>query len=304
MMTIHKSQRNDFIIALTSLPLYIAGIGFYGWKTGAMLLVSLAAGISTAEIARRLKKEKHRYFPFYLWFLFPLVFPPAFPIIPAAVGIVFSLIVCLTFFGGHGHQMVSPVAICWAFCMLSFTAVFNSAYVFPFENFAEGFSHWSASVPTVDNPALLFSGELKGFLPLTLTGMFPQTLGSAFPPLVIFLGFVLLLFRAVDFRICISFLAVFSAGFLVLNLMSIADLTDLFIGNLWLTAFFILPDNRTISRTFAGRWITGIIAGLCAIVINYYSAYAEGILFSVILANLFSPIIDVIVLRNIRRASS
>ncbi len=303
-MKIHKSQRNDLILSVAALPLYIAGTGLYGWKIVAMLLASIAAGLLTAEISRLIRKEPKRYFPFYLWILFPLVFPPAFPLIPAVVGIVFSQIVCITFFGGHGRQIVSPVAICWAFCMLSFTSIFNGAYVFPFESFREGFFHWSAGVPTVDNPALLFSGELREFLTLVLAGKYPQTIGNAFPPLVIFLGIVLLLVRAVDFRISISFLLTYFIGFLILNFIAVADPTDLFIGNLWLTAFFILPDNRTIARTFTGRWITGVIAGICGIVINYFSAYADGILFSVILANIFSGIIDVLVLRRARRISA
>lgn len=304
MMMFHKSQRNDLIVAIVALPLYIAGIGWYGWKTGVILLASVAAGLLTAEVSRRLGKNKMIYYPFYLWILFPLVLPPAFPIIPAVIGIIFSQIVCITFFGGHGRQIVSPVAICWAFCLLSFTAIFNESYVFPFNSFSEGFRHWSAGLPTVDNPAALFSGELKEFLPFILTGRFPQPLGNAFPPLVILLGITLLILRAVDFRISLAFLLTYGIGFVILSLMpeARANPADLFIGNLGLAAFFILPDNRSISRTHSGRWITGIIAGVCGIVINYFSAYSDGIIFAVILANIFSGIVDVLVLRNKREA--
>lgn len=299
-MKIHKSQRNDLLIALAALPLYVTGIGWYGWKLGVLLLVSIAAGIATEEISRRLGKDDVRYYPFYLWILFPLVFPPAFPIVPAAVGIIFSLIVCVTFFGGHGRQIVSPVAICWAFCILSFTSIFNNSYVFPFSSFSEGFTHWTAGVPTIDNPAVLFSGQLEEFLPAILSGSFPQTSGSAFPFLVILLGIILLLVRAVDFRICLSFLISYGIGFLILLRIPQAGVSfaDLFIGNFWLVAFFILPDKRTISRTFGGRWITGLIAGICGLVIRYFSAYTDGIVFAVILANIFSGIVDILVLKN------
>lgn len=299
-MKIHKSLRNDLIIAAAALPLYITGIGWYGWKLGVLLILSVLTGFAVEEISSRMRKDKSRYYPFYLWVLFPLVFPPAFPLIPAVSGIIFSLIVCVSFFGGHGRQIVSPVAIGWAFCILSFSSLFNNSYVFPFNSFFEGFLHWSAGVPTVDNPAVLFSGRLEQFLPSILSGRFPQTPGNAFPFLVILSGIILLISRAVDFRICLSFLVSYGAGFLIL--MQIPGLgvnpADMFIGNFLIAAFFILPDKRTISRTYQGRWITGIIAGVCGLVIRYFSAYTDGIIFAVILANIFSGIIDILISQN------
>jgi H+/Na+-translocating ferredoxin:NAD+ oxidoreductase subunit D len=298
-MKIHKSQRNDLIISLASLPLYIPAIGLYGWKPGLLLAISITAGFLTEEISRRMRENKSVYYPFYLWILYPLVLPPAFPIIPAAIGLVFALIICITFFGGHGHQIVSPIAIGWGFCVLSFTGIYNNSYVYPFKNFTTGFSHYTAAVPTVDNPAILFPNQLSEYLSAVLSGKFPQPSGNVYPLLVIILGIILLLTRAIDFRITFSFIITYLFGFFIL--LSLPNLNvnsvDLFIGNLTLAAFFILPDMRTVPRTTSARWMAGILAGVCALIIRYFSAYVDGIIFAVLLSNIFSGILDILVFR-------
>lgn len=303
---IHKSRRNDLLLGIAVLPLYIPGIGRYGWQLGVLLFASIICGYFIEKIVGKIRKLEDINYPVYLWLVFPLVFPPAFPLVPAIIGIIFSLVICLHFFGGHGRQIVSPVAICWGFSILSFPSLFGRSYVFPFSGFSEGFSHWRAGVPTVDNPALLFQGNIGDYFREILNGSFPQTAGNVFPLLVIIIGLALLFLRAVDFRVTVSFLITYLLGLLiVMQLPQIqAGFSDLFIGNFLLTAFFILPDMRTSSRTFRGRWICGILAGICGIIIRYFSGYPDGIMFAVILSNIFSGIIDEFVLKSAHRKAA
>ena len=169
-----------------------------------------------------------------------------------------------------------------------------------------GFSHWGAGVPTVDNPYILFSESGSGLAPALLRGAFPQTAGAAYPLVIIVLGILLLLLQAVDYRICFTFILSYAATFFLINLVSpetALGAADLLIGNTLLTAFFILPDHRTISRTVRGRWISGIVAGIAGAVIRRFSAFPDGILFAVILAGIFGGIIDYGILqRRFRKA--
>ncbi len=308
MPTLHRSQRNDYIISLAVLPLYVLGIGRYGWRLAALLAISCILGVLIEEGARRIQKEKDRGYTVTAWLLIPLVLPPALPLLQSSLAIIFTLIIIVVFFGGHGRAIVSPTAFGWTFATLSFSQVFGYSYVYPFSGVLTGFSHWGAGVPTVDNPYILFSESGSGLAPALLRGAFPQTAGAAYPLVIIVLGILLLLLQAVDYRICFTFILSYAATFFLINLVSpetALGAADLLIGNTLLTAFFILPDHRTISRTVRGRWISGIVAGIAGAVIRRFSAFPDGILFAVILAGIFGGIIDYGILqRRFRKAGA
>jgi len=301
MPILHKSQRNDYLIVLAAFPLYLLGIGRYGWRLGVLLLISCTLGILVEEGARRIQKDGERGYGVASWFLLPLVFPPALPLFQASMAVFFALMFTVVFFGGHGRAIVSPVAFGWTFASLSFAQAFGYGYVYPFSGIFTGFSHWAAGVPTVDNPFILFSPGTPGLASALIRGEFPQPSGAAYPLVIIMLGIILLLLRAVDFRIFLSFVFSYLAVFFIVDL-TIPGLScgavDLLMGNTLLTAFFILPDQRTISRTFQGRWITGIIAGVAGALIRLFSAFPDGILYAVLLAGIFAGIVDHAVLQR------
>ncbi len=308
MTTLHRSQRNDYIISLATLPLYLLGIGRYGWRLAALLTISCILGVLIEEGSRRLQKEKDRGYAVTAWFLIPLVLPPALPLLQSSLAIIFTLIIIVVFFGGHGRAIVSPTAFGWTFAVLSFSQAFGYGYIYPFTEAFAGFSHWGAGVPTVDNPYILFSEAGSNLVPALIRGAFPQTAGAAYPLVIIILGILLLLLRAVDYRICLSFILSYIIVFFIIDLVSpetALGAADMLLGNTLLTAFFILPDYRTISRTARGRWVTGIIAGIAGAVIRRFSAFPDGILFAVLLAGIFGGIIDYGILqRRFRKAGA
>ena len=297
----HRSQRNDYLIVSASFPLYLLGVGRYGWRLGVLLLISCTLGILLEEGARRIQKDSKRGYGVTAWFLLPLVFPPALPLLQASMAIFFALMFTVVFFGGHGRAIVSPVAFGWTFASLSFAQAFGYGYVYPFSGVFTGFSHWAAGVPTVDNPYILFSAGTPGLSSALFRGGFPQPSGAAYPLVIILLGTLLLLLRAVDFRIFLSFVFSYLAVFFLVDLTMpglSGGALDLLMGNTLLTAFFILPNQRTISRTFQGRWITGIIAGIAGALIRVFSAFPDGILYAVLLAGIFAGIVDHAVLQK------
>ena len=201
----------------------------------------------------------------------------------------------VVFFGGHGRQWISPVAAGWAFAVLSFSTAYGFGWTFPFSGPLDGFLRWAAKVPTIDHPSILFSQRIDEFFLPILNGAFPQTPGGTLPLLTLGLGGLLLVMRAVDFRSSLSFLG----SYLVLNILFKFFFPEVFrgmashlVGSLLFTAFFLLPDARTSSRTFAGRWLAGLVAGISAFLIQNFSSYPGGFIFAVLLANVFSSIID------------
>ena len=77
----------------------------------------------------------------------------------------------------------------------------------------------------------------------------------------------------------------------------------LIIGGFAFGVVFFATDPVTAAMTDPGRWVYGALVGLLTVVIRVTNpSYNEGVLFAVLLASLFSPVIDfVFVELNIRR---
>ena len=63
-------------------------------------------------------------------------------------------------------------------------------------------------------------------------------------------------------------------------------------GGFILGALFMATDPVSATKTPAGRWLYGIMIGSLTVVIRVFSAWPEGIMFAILLANMFGPITD------------
>jgi Na+-transporting NADH:ubiquinone oxidoreductase subunit B len=77
----------------------------------------------------------------------------------------------------------------------------------------------------------------------------------------------------------------------------------LVLGGLAFGAVFFATDPVAAAMTNPGRWAFGVLVGLLVIVIRVMSpSYNQAMLFAILLASLFSPVIDFIVVElNVRR---
>ena len=78
---------------------------------------------------------------------------------------------------------------------------------------------------------------------------------------------------------------------------------QLVLGGFAFGAVFMATDPVTGSRTETGKWIYGFLIGALAILIRIVNpAYPEGVMLSILLMNIFAPLIDYIVVQqNIKR---
>ncbi|MBP5328325.1 MAG: RnfABCDGE type electron transport complex subunit D [Spirochaetaceae bacterium] len=116
--------------------------------------------------------------------------------------------------------------------------------------------------------------------------------------LTLLASFVLILLDMVDWIIPFCFLAVYAvlarcfalipAGVLLNGDILLALLTS---GTLF-AAFFLMPYYGTVPASILGKFVYGIIGGLAAFVICGCGTSHIGIVFTVIVTNLFSPVIQ------------
>ena len=287
-------DRNDRLILFACIPLYFAAVAKYGLKMIVLLVLSAAIGFLLEWGNEKLRKRETHIWGVKIWLLFPLIFPPAFPLWMSCVSLGFGILVTVIFFGGYGRHFASPLAAGWAFAVLSFPADYGFGWAKPFPGLL-GWSRYSASVLTIDHPLDYYTAQFE-VSPLTiLMGRFPQTPGNSLPILVLVLGILLLLLRVINLRGILSFGLPVVVLTLITHLMApevYRPVTALLLGNFAFVLFFIWGDERTLPRTQEGRIITSLLAGLTAFIMMTFSSIRDPVLFAILFGNSFSAILD------------
>jgi Na+-transporting NADH:ubiquinone oxidoreductase subunit B len=98
--------------------------------------------------------------------------------------------------------------------------------------------------------------------------------------------------RTTILSVIISY-AVFSQILIFTGSVNIDNvLTAILGGGFLFGAFFMATDPISSPRTNEGKIFYGIIIALCAAVIRNFSIFNGGLMFSILLGNMFAPIID------------
>ena len=298
--------RNDLLIALATVPLAVAAIGRYGLKVAAMIAISVVVGLAVEVVACKLRRRPVGALGYPAWVLLALVLPPALPLWMVGVAAFFATGIAIGYFGGHGRQLASAVAVGWAFGALSFPTAFGFSWAYPFPGFLGGFTRWTAALPTIDHPIELLELRTPVAVRDVLLGAFPQSPANALPALTLAVGAILAALRAIDVRTSMAFMATTAALMAVGRLaapQAVPPLVTLLVGDFPIAALLVLGDRRTSARTTAGRWVAGAMGGLVAFIVRGFSSFADGVFFAVLFTNTFSAIVDEAVLRLRSRAA-
>ncbi len=233
--------------------------------------------------------------------------PPALPVWAAIIGSAFAIAIGKMVFGGLGSNIFNPAMVGRAFLTASFGMLMTT---------------WTAPV-TIDSTMskigpentihartqatpLAFSKQavksgnasdvVNKQLLATFTGEIGGCLGET-SALALLIGAVfLLLRRTINFHIPLAVLLgafVFGAiGYLLNPDAYISPVVHLTSGGLMLCAFFIATDPVTAPLSAKGMWIFGIGVGAITMLIRIVGEYPEGVMFSILLMNAVTPLID------------
>ncbi|MGI9342060.1 MAG: NADH:ubiquinone reductase (Na(+)-transporting) subunit B [Gammaproteobacteria bacterium] len=239
--------------------------------------------------------------------LFALIMPANAPLLRVAFGITFGYVVGKAIYGGSGRYLVCPALLGFVFLL------------FAYPDLMFGETAW-IPVPGVERTPpveLAAAGGIEAVLRegYSLWDLFiGQRPGAIGTPSVLgcLLGAVYLVFSgAASWRIMLGALAGMIGTVLLFNgiasdgdvLFEIPWTWHLVIGGFAFGVVFFATDPVTAAMTNPGRWFYGALVGVLTIVIRVTNpSYNEGVLFAVLLASLFSPVIDfVFVEMNARR---
>ncbi len=242
----------------------------------------------------------------FAW-LFALILPAGAPLYQVGLGMSFGMVVGKHIYGGTGRYLVNPAMLGLIFLL------------FAYPDLVFGESSW-IPVPGFDQtPALKLAaaGGIEAVLASGLTwwdlflGVRPGPIGVT-SVLGCLLGAAYLVFKgAASWRVMLGFLLGMVATVSLFNSLAAAGnavfevvwIWHLVLGGLAFGAVFFATDPVAGAMTNPGRWAFGVLVGLLVIVIRVTNpSYNEGILLAILLASLFSPVIDSVVVElNIRR---
>jgi len=272
-----------------------------------VFLTALIAGaICEAVFAAGRRKRVDEGLLAIAW-LFAMVLPATVPLYQVALGMIFGIVVGKLIYGGSGRYLVNPALLGLTFLVFSYPQIL----------FSEG-----AWVPVAgyDQPTVLELITDEGGLKIvpavdyTYWNLFfgdrPGSMGvvSAFGAL---LGAVFLIWSGMaSWRIILGSIiglivvtAIFNAVSPDHPLFSLPWYWHMVLGGFMFGTVFLATDPVAGPMTDPGRWGFGLLVGGLTVLIRVGNpSHYEGIIFAILLASLFSPLIDYTVTEfNIRK---
>lgn len=282
------------------IPLIIASVYFFGWRSFILLAVVTAFGLGTEWIFSKRYERKVSEAVFVTCILYTMTLPPSTPFWIAVVGIIFGVMFGKEVFGGFGKNVYNPALAARAFVYVCFPAPLTMGWAKASMGFPGGFSTYiTKTVDVVSNatPMLQFraTGEMTGIMEL-IFGNISGSLGETSAILILLAGAYLIYKKVASWEIMAGVFLGFSALSAILILLGNEQIPNilfgLFSGGLMFGAVFMATDPISAPKTKQAKWIYGMLIGIITVIIRGYALFAGGIMFAILIANTFAPIMD------------
>ena len=195
-------------------------------------------------------------------------------------------------FGGFGRNIFNPALTGRAFIYISFGAFMTASWLEPFGGFPGGFFALASDAVTKATP--LGTGA-DSYISLLL-GNISGSLGETSAILIIIGGMYLILKKTASYRIVLSgfigMLIIQTALWIFRVNGALDPIRALLSGGFMLGIFFMATDPVSAAQTNEGRLIYGGLVGAISAIIRIFSIWSEGVMFAILLGNMFNPIID------------
>jgi len=289
------------VVIMAATPAAVASIYFYGWRAAVLILIACASGGAVEATFCRFRKEQMTGGFLVTGLLLTLSLPPTIPLWMVAVGSIVGLVLGKEIFGGLGKNVFNPALVGRVFLAVTFPLAMSPQWVVPARGMWGGFAKYTIDSVTSATPLAVFkyTGNVVFYRELFL-GVVPGCLGETSKVLIIAGGIFLIFAKVSDWRVPVSYLgtvAFFSwVGSLLQPSLFASPLFQLLSGGLLFGALFMAADPVTSPVTSEGKWIYGIGLGILTTVIRVFSVFVEGVMFAILLMNLFAPALDELVI--------
>jgi len=239
--------------------------------------------------------------------LYTLILPPDIPLWQVALGISFGIVIGKEVFGGTGKNFLNPALTGRAFLFFAYPAAISGDMAWV------GVDGYTMATPL----GLAAQGGLDAVNAAgyswfqSFLGFIPGSIGET-STLAIFIGAAFLLYtRIASYRIMGGVLLGMIATSVMFNMIG-SDTNPMFafpfywhltVGGFAFGMVYMATDPVGAAMTDTGRWIFGALIGVMVVLVRVVNpAFPEGMMLSILFANMFAPVIDYFVVQaNIKR---
>ena len=284
----NTTQRIMLDVFIALIPASAFGVYNFGVPALIRLLVGIFAGVAFEAIYQKAMKKKVMVGDMsaaVTGLLLAMNIPSTLPIWMEVVGCAFAIIIVKQLFGGLGQNFMNPALAARCFLLLAYTR--------PMTDFV--IDGVSAATPL---QMLKPGGEAVGVT--DLLSMFIGTnngvIGETSAMLLLAGGIYLLIRKVIKIHIPLAYIGMFAAMTFFLapghQFDIIYTLMEVCGGGILLGAFFMATDYVTSPVTNKGKIYFGLILGVLTFLFRMFGPNAEGVAYSIIIANLLTPFLD------------
>ncbi len=317
------------LIAL--IPPIAGSVYFFGWRSLVMILFCCAAGWLYEWLFCRWRKEPVSEAVFVTSILFALAMPPGVGWHILAVGMGFAVLFSKEMFGGFGKNIFNPAIAGRCFVYICFPIALTGIWYPTAEGPWGGLKQWTTmvnadgtSAKTSATPlAHLKAGRIEladssdaealrvvparlgadehvkvnqwSLWKTLLVGNLPGSMGVTSAILLLTGGIYLYLTKTASRTIILTM----TISYFVLNevLYQLGapvprGLSSILGGGFFLAACYMATDPVSSPRTEQAKIAYSILICVCALVIRNFSIFNGGLMFSILIGNMFAPIMD------------
>lgn len=277
-----------------ALPAVVFGIAMYGIPALGVVCLSVSTAMLWELLSNRLTKRPYSIADgnaALIGLLLAMLMPATVPWWTVVIGTFVAIFIGKEIFGGLGGNPFNPALIGLAIIMISWKPLFdfNAALI----NYDFGFNmayplamikqHGSAAVANYKWYELMLGLQAGG-------------IGSTFSIGLILGGIYLILRGFIRWEISLSFLVGIFLTAAVFNGANPVKYANPFIhlitGYTLIGAFFLVTDDSSSPVNFLPMILYGLGAGIMTVLIRNIGAYADGVVFAILLFNIANPLLD------------
>jgi electron transport complex protein RnfD len=299
----NSTQKIMLVVIATLMPAAIMSVLYFGAQVLLLYLTAIAVCMATEAAVKLVRGRSWRSITdgsaALTAILLVMTLPPTASPLLVAIGSVVAIFIGKEVFGGLGQNIFNPALVGRAFLSAAYPVQLTTWQtpneVFP--GVGSGLSGGGADAASGATP--LAAARFEGIdtpLPQLFLGQIGGSIGETSVAFLLLGGLALIGLRLVRWQLPVAFLGtVFVLGGLF-HLIDPATypgpVFHLFAGGLMIGAFYMATDMVTSPYTPKGVWIFGIGAGLIVVVIRLFGGFPEGVMYSILLMNAFTPIIN------------
>lgn len=293
----NSTQKIMLAVLIALLPECVCAVVFFGIPALVRILISVVCAVGFEAVFQAITKQKiviKNLSAAVSGVMLALVLPSTIPIWMLILGDLIAVVVAKGLFGGIGSNTFNPALTGRAFLFISFPAALGASWATPKNidaiSSATILSSIKSGATTVQNFDFLnyFLGNRAGCMGET----------SALLILISFL--FLLISHIIDWRAPLAMIATFSIGTFLSAIIGSSNFVNsllevamaLLSGGILFGATFMVTDYATTPVTKPGRWIFGFGCGLITFLIRQFGSYPEGVMFSILIMNAISPLLN------------